>query len=343
MAGGWDFDDSQFNRNRAVRQTGSTVKPIYYSKAYDLGIPPSTILSGAPFRGGDWNPAGSENVEDMTLYMGLTRSENRISLRAFRLVLDEAGAEGLNDWAARLGLPDAFKGFPAEALGIEQKPADILTAYATFAAGGLRVEPTILKLVTDDSGNVVLDRRSPRDPSVDIMDATGLEITRVFDSKKRILTKDAAFITAANLRNVTKEGTAKAAKKLDRPVFGKTGTLPYDVWFAGWTHELTAVSWIGQDAHSRYLGRNKARGGVFAATSALPMWLEFMASVPGGRAAVDDLEPVPPGIVFVEIDPLTGLLCRDEGIMIPHMEGTEPQELSPLPVNTLPWVQAAFF
>jgi len=343
LSGGWDFDESQFNRTRAVRQTGSVVKPVYYSRAYDLGIPPSTVLSGAPFREGNWNPVGAESTEDMTMYMGLTKSENRISLRAYKLVLDIDKVEGLNQWGTRLGLRDPFRGFPAEALGIEQKPADMIKAYAVFASGGLDTEPLYLKLVTNDNGDILLDNRSPRDPTVGILEAVRLEAARPFDTARRLITREAAFITAENLRNVTREGTGRAARKLGRPVFGKTGTLPYDVWFAGWTHDLTSIAWVGQDTHTRFLGRNRAKGNVYASSTALPMWINFMTSAAGDRQGTDDMERPPPGIVFVEIDPQTGLLCRDEGIMMPHIEGTEPQELSPLPIETIPWVQAAYF
>lgn len=343
LSGAWDFDESQYNRTRAVRQTGSVVKPIYYSRAYDLGIPPSTVLSGAPFRQGNWNPVGTSGTEDMTLYMGLTKSENRISIRAYRMVLDTDRLEGLNEWGSRLGLKDPFKGFPAEALGIEQRPADVLKSYAVFAAGGLDVNPVYIKSVVDDSGTVLIDNRSPRDPSVGLLEAIRLESSRPFDTTRRLINREAAFITAENLRNVAREGTGAAARKLGRPVFGKTGTLPFDVWFAGWTHELTAIAWLGQDTHTRFLGRTRARGNVFASTTALPMWIDFMSWAAGGRPEVDDLKPVPPGIVFVEIDPATGLLARDEGILMPHIEGTEPVDLTPLPVETLPWVQSAGF
>ncbi len=343
LSGAWDFDESQYNRTRAVRQTGSVVKPIYYSRAYDLGIPPSTVLSGAPFRQGSWNPVGTSGTEDMTLYMGLTKSENRISIRAYRMVLDTDRLEGLNDWGSRLGLNEPFKGFPAEALGIEQRPADVLKSYAVFAAGGLDINPVYIKSVVDDSGTVLMDNRSPRDPSVGLLEAIRLESSRPFDATRRLINREAAFITAENLRNVAREGTGAAARKLGRPVFGKTGTLPFDVWFAGWTHELTAIAWLGQDTHTRFLGRTKARGNVFASTTALPMWIDLMSWAAGGRPEVDDLKPVPPGIVFVEIDPATGLLARDEGILMPHIEGTEPVDLTPLPVETLPWVQSAGF
>lgn len=343
LSGGWDFDESQYNRTRAVRQTGSVVKPVYYSRAYDLGIPPSTVLSGAPFREGNWNPVGSSSTEDMTLYMGLTKSENRISLRAYKLVLDIDKVGGLNEWGKRLGLRDPFKGYPAEALGIEQRPSDVLKAYAVFASEGLDIEPAWQKLIIDDAGGILVDNRSPRDPTIGILEAVRLEAARQFDTGRRLITREAAYITADNLRNVAREGTGSAARKLGRPVFGKTGTLPYDVWFAGWTHELTTIVWVGQDTHSRFLGRNRAHGNVYASSTALPVWIDFMSAAAGGRPAVDDMQPPPPGIVFVEVDPATGLLCRDEGITMPHIEGTEPVELSPLPVDSLPWVESAFF
>ena len=128
-----------------------------------------------------------------------------------------------------------------------------------------------------------------------------------------------------NLRNVVEEGTAKKAKRLPRPAHGKTGTLPFDVWFVGWTHELSAVAWIGADVRERPLGRNLTKGGVFGADTALPAWLDFVTVATKGRAPVDDLARMPPGIVVVPVDPETGLLAREGGGMdVPHLKGTEP-------------------
>jgi penicillin-binding protein 1A len=326
LAGGSDFDLSQFDRTRSRRQTGSVIKPVYYSKAYDVGIPPSTVVSGAPFRDGGWAPEGEKAADDMTLYQALTQSENNCSLRVFRMVLERVGLDSLNEWAGRLGLARPFAGYPAEGLGIDASPLEVLRAYGTLATGGIRSDPALVKWVSDGRGRPLLDRRSPRDPSVSILDAVAREVASPGSASSRAITTEAAWIVAHNLRQVAEEGTARATRRLGRPVCGKTGTLPYDVWFAGWTHELAAVAWVGEDQRERYLGRTRASGGVFGADTALPAWVSFSRQALAGRPPRDDLVDVPEGVAIVRVDPATGLLATDGGLLVPHLKGTEPRD-----------------
>lgn len=323
LAGGTDFDLSQFDRTQAKRQTGSVIKPIYYSKAFDIGIPPSTVVSGAPFRESNWAPQGDKATDDMTIYQALTQSENNCSLRVFRMVLERVGLEKLNEWAARLGMGRPFSGYIAEALGVDATPAEILRAYSTFSTKGMRTEPVLIKRIYDENGQTLLDNRSSRDPGVPILDAVVRELA---SPMTRAITTETAWIIAHNLRSVAEEGTAKAAKQLSRPVYGKTGTLPFDVWFAGWTYELVAVVWVGEDLRERYLGRSKESGGVFGASAALPAWMSFIRSATSNRPVFDDLSQVPEGVVIVRVDPSTGLLANEKGLLIPHMKGTEPRD-----------------
>lgn len=330
MVGGTDFDLSQYNRTSSLRQIGSTVKPIYYSKAYDIGIPPSTRLSGVPFREGTWTPTRGRAVDDMTLFQALTRSENNVSLRVFKLVLDRVGLEGLNDWTHRLGLSRTFEGFPAEGLGVDSTPQELLHAYSTFANRGIGPAFSLVKLVRDSQGHILRDHRSPRDPTVPLADTLAREVALGPDPSRRSITEEVAWLLATNLRRVAETGTARRAGKLGRPVCGKTGTLPFDVWFVGWTAELAAVAWVGQDQRKRYLGRSRVSSRVYGSDTALPLWLDFMKVATSHRTVVDDIEDPPQGIVEVKIDTSTGLLAREDGLLIPHLEGTEPLEFTPL-------------
>jgi len=331
MSGGTDFDLSQFNRTTSLRQIGSTVKPVYYAKAYDIGIPPSTVVSGVPFREGAWTPTRGRTVDDMTLYEALTRSENNVSLRVFKMVLDRVGVEGLNEWIGRLGLNRPFEGYPAEGLGVDSTPQELLKVFSTIANQGIRPDFSFIKVVRDNQGRILRDHRSARDATVPIRDALSREVALGPDASRRAITAEVAWIVSENLRRVVESGTARRARKLDKPVSGKTGTLPYDVWFVGWTPELAAVTWVGEDRRTRYLGRSKVSSRVYGSDTALPAWLDFM------KVAIRDrpeaLEPAssPEGIIEVEIDPATGLLAREGGLLIPHLSGTEPVEFTPEP------------
>lgn len=343
LVGGTDFDVSQVDRTRSVRQTGSAIKPLYYARAYDAGIAPSIVLAGAPYREGDWAPVGDDEAADMTLYEALTKSENRVSLRVFRAVIDAVGIDGLNDWLHRLGLERDLQGYTPEALGADATPMEMLRAFATFANRGIGVEPHLVREVRDGTGRLLLDRRSPRDPSVPLMDAVAREFATPGEDTRRAVTAQTAFLISHNLRNVTEEGTGRTTRKLGRPVCGKTGTLPFDVWFLGWTHELATVSWVGQDRRERWLGRSKRSGRVFGADTALPAWMAFMTSATDGLPIEDDLDTVPDGVVLASIDPATGLLATEGGMTVPHLAGTEPLEPAPIPGVLAGDMEAAAF
>jgi len=343
LVGTTDFDLSQFNRTSSFRQIGSAVKPIYYSKAYDMGVPPSTVVSGVPFREGKWTPTRGHEVEDMTLYQALTRSENNVSLRVFKMVLDRVGVSGLNEWASRLGLSRPFEGFPAEGLGVDATPSELLHVFATFANRGIRPDFTFIKVVRDSQGRILRDHRSSRDPTISLVDSIAREVASGPEAARRSITEGVAWITSANLRRVVNYGTGKRARKLGRPVCGKTGTLPYDVWFVGWTPEIAAVSWVGEDRRDRYLGRSRVSGRVYGSDTALPPWIAFMGKATSGMPVIDDLATPPDGVVEVAIDTATGLLAREGGLVIPHLKGTEPIEFAPVPEAVPSEVELACF
>ena len=128
------------------------------------------------------------------------------------------------------------------------------------------------------------------------------------------------------MEEVVKNGTGWRAKQLGRPVAGKTGTTNEyrDAWFVGYTPDFVAVVWVGFD-DMRPLGSEET-----GARAASPIWVAFMKDV-----LKDETEPegfVPPeGIVSYTVDPVTGLLTRDEetGMTVYFKEGTEPRQFAP--------------
>jgi penicillin-binding protein 1A len=127
------------------------------------------------------------------------------------------------------------------------------------------------------------------------------------------------------LQSVVQSGTAQAAKKLERPVAGKTGTSndARDAWFVGYTSELVAGVWVGYDDH-RPLGKGES-----GSKSALPIWIELMQAASKGRPAV--AFPVPPGVEHVAIDPVSGLRAYEgmpDAMDEIFVAGTAPVEVA---------------
>ena len=116
-----------------------------------------------------------------------------------------------------------------------------------------------------------------------------------------------------NLRKAVDMGTGKRVRWLGfkRPCGGKTGTVGWtgkkdtdktmDAWFIGFTPDLVAGVWIGNDDGSP-LGE-KITGSV----AAIPVWTKFMKESLKGKPVKDF--PCPPGIVFKSIDLDTGLVA----------------------------------
>jgi penicillin-binding protein 1A len=83
------------------------------------------------------------------------------------------------------------------------------------------------------------------------------------------------------LAAVTREGTGRAAQ-LRLPTYGKTGTTQdnRDAWFVGWSEDLVAGVWMGNDDGTPMAG--VSGGGL-----PTQVWRDFMlAAVPGQGPAV---------------------------------------------------------
>jgi penicillin-binding protein 1A len=177
----------------------------------------------------------------------------------------------------------------------------MVAAYAAFSNQGLRMRPFFVERITDRDGNVI-EEAAPR--ATDALRA------------------DTAYLMTSLLRGVVERGTAGRARKLDRPIAGKTGTTNdfTDAWFVGFEPSLAAGVWVGFDEKKDSLGRGATGGEV-----ALPIWMRFWAEVTASRPA--EQYPIPGNVVFVPIDEAGR--AGAPGAPGVHMEafvaGTEPR------------------
>jgi penicillin-binding protein 1A len=120
-------------------------------------------------------------------------------------------------------------------------------------------------------------------------------ISFAYDTGKRVISPETAYIMTDLLQSVIKEGTGRRALELISmaPLAGKTGTTNdfTDAWFIGFSPRIVAGVWVGRDNH-KTLGIGETGG-----RAALPIWIDFMREAlrkfPGG-----DFE-IPSGIRFV--------------------------------------------
>ena len=143
-----------------------------------------------------------------------------------------------------------------------------------------------------------------------------------------------AYVTARNLAEVTRRGTGKrAGKKLGKrfETAGKTGTLPYDVWFLGWSPRYLTGVWMGADQNERVLSiqaKQSRRNRVTGSNTPLPVWVQWMdkAHTNNPRTPIGGKQP--PGVSRISFCPDDGKRAVAGGVSIPHLSGTGPTELS---------------
>jgi penicillin-binding protein 1A len=310
LVGGYDFERSKFNRaTQAMRQVGSAFKPVVYAAALEtLGWTPSTVIVDAPltfpnpWNKTTWSPQNYDGayMGPIPLRRAVEQSRNVPAVKTLQAVGVEKGIE----YARRLGLSGELPPYLPIALGAgEATLQEMVAAYATFANQGLRMKPFYIERITDRDGNVVEQA-----------------VPRASDA----LRADTAFILTSLLRGVAERGTAARARRLKRPVAGKTGTTNdfTDAWFVGYEPSLAAGVWVGFDDKGLSLGR-----GETGADAALPIWMEFWAAATADRPIEE--YPIPGNVVFVPVDEMGspgapgGAGVRMEAFVA----GTEPRAL----------------
>ena len=307
MIGGFDFGRSKFNRARqAMRQMGSTFKPIVYTAAIDRGYTPVSVIDDAPvaFPAGPGQPLYSPQNYDrtyegpITLRRALEQSRNVPTVK----LLDGVGPAVVIDYARRFGFTNPMQPYLSLALGAaEATPLEATSAYTVFPRQGVHMTPYEVLRVLDRQGNVLEENR-PR-----AQDA---------------IRADTAFVMTSLLRGVAARGTAASAASLDWPVAGKTGTMDdyTDAWFIGFDPEITIGVWVGFD-EKKSLGR-----GETGTTAALPIWLDVMKARLELRGREPKPEfPAPGNIVMVSVDKATGApSVGEDTISETFIAGTQP-------------------
>ncbi|HJR17512.1 MAG TPA: penicillin-binding transpeptidase domain-containing protein, partial [Gemmatimonadales bacterium] len=228
---------------------------------------------------------GGEYGGPLTLRRALMRSANAATVRLSRAL----GEKRVVALAERSGIRSRMAAVPALALGaFEVTPLELVAAYAPFANGGTRVQPSIVSRIEAADGSV-LWRAAP-------------------DRRERVLERTEAFQITSMLQSVVDGGTGRVVRQMGvtGPVAGKTGTTNNgaDVWFIGYTPTLVAGFWFGYDA-PRPIASN-ASGGRLAA----PAWAMFYLDGWHEESPAGAWNP-PPELTRLTIDASNGELANE--------------------------------
>lgn len=299
LVGGRNYETSQFNRATvARRQPGSAFKPFVYLAAMERGLTPDTVREDSPVNYKGWTP---ENYDRGYRGPVALRDALALSLNTIAVKLNlEVGPKAVVQAAQRLGINSPLQANPALALGTsEVTPIELVSAYAAFANGGMGVIPYVITQVKTADGKVIYKRP-----------ATG--------GLGRVMDPGTVAVMNEMMNNTFVIGTARKAQVPGWPMAGKTGTTNdyKDAWFVGFTGNLVAGVWLGNDDGTL---TKRVTGGNLPTE----VWHNFM------KIALKDKQPVPlPG----------GERFRNpsdvpvaDGGAVPHYANAQPRESGWIP------------
>ncbi len=253
MQGGFSYQHSVFNRaTQAERQPGSSFKPFVFAAALDSGYSPATIVVDAPIEintpQGVWRPQNASNrfYGPTPLRTGIEQSRNLMTIR----LAQEVGMDTVARYAEKFGVYEDMGRVLANALGADETTLfKMVSAYAMFANGGERVEPTLVDRVQDRYGNTVYkhDQRVCEDCTLASLQPGQGPTVR--SNRERVMDEVTAYQLTSMMQGVVDRGTARKTVNLPVPTAGKTGTTndAKDVWFVGFTSNIVAGCYIGYD------------------------------------------------------------------------------------------------
>jgi penicillin-binding protein 1A len=294
MVGGYSFKKSQWNRaTQALRQTGSTIKPVIYTAAIEYGYTPADLLVDEPVLfDNQWTYEPYEPQNDsrdfvgwITLREAFEQSRNVISAKIVNFLTPPV----IIRYAKKFGITSPLKPTMSIALGAyEVTLKEMAAVYTVFPNLGVRVNPFLIKKIVDQNDRIIIEN---------------------YPDRKKVIEEDTAYIINSLMRGAVQSGTGWRAKHLKAPIGGKTGTTDNytDAWFIGFSPTITVGVWVGLDLKET-LGYEET-----GSRAASPIFVQFMEKY---LETYGESEPhefrVPPDVIMVEIDKRTGKLLTPD-------------------------------
>lgn len=285
MVGGRDYLESQFNRaTQAIRQPGSAFKPLVYMAALQNGYTPYSGIVDRPVRIDGWKPLNANKRYSgwMQMRNAIAYSVNTIAVR----VGYKVGLEKVADYARASGITTPLPAHPSLALGaMGTRLYELTGSYVPLANGGYEAPAHGITRITNVDGDVLYERarnivgampppyRENNYGKEQV--AEGAVITPILN--KVATTGDVQTMTKM-LKRVISIGTGRKASLGSREAAGKTGTTNdnRDALFVGYTADLVAGVWMGNDDNSE-MGR------VYGGTLPAATWANFMTAAHEGK------------------------------------------------------------
>lgn len=315
LVGGVDYNKSNFNRaTQSRRQPGSSFKPFIYQVALDSGMNPMTLVEDIPktydtgASGNDkyWTPKnfGKNYAGIITMKQALQNSRNLATIN----IIDKVGINKTAQTLRNYGFYEVPK-YLSIALGTFSVPMlEYSSIYSMFPGFGTITKQQLIRSIQKD------------------------EETFNYNNERRMVIKpEQAYLMISMMKNVVENGSGRNAKVAGIEIAGKTGTTndSIDAWFTGYTPEIQAIIWYGNDNHKPM---RSTEGG---ARSAAPVFKKFIQDYIKIYPDTKRTFTVPPGVYTryyqgkEEFYTLTSPL--------PQKTGTTQAPQRKLPVGVLPF------
>jgi penicillin-binding protein 1B len=312
LVGGGSYEESNFNRALLMkRHIGSLVKPFVYLSALINGHNPDGTPMNSISKFDDkpftyeydrksWTPKNFEDEFEGTVTMryALAHSINTVAAQ----VAISTGLDNVVNTCKSAGFEGELKPLPSISLGaFDAPPLDVARAYDTLANFGVRRELTATLAIVADDGHAV---------------------AKFNPQEERTLPPEESANIVQMMTSVFEIGTGHPARVagFGWPAAGKTGTTSdfRDAWFAGFTHKVLAISWVGFDRDDEVVRKHRKALSLTGAVAALPVWTQFMLAAHKGQ---DPLEfAYPDGALRrVDVDLISGARanqhCMGQGVV----------------------------
>jgi len=233
LVGGPGFDRYKYDlATQGTRQPGSSFKTFVLTALMEEGYSPTDLVDGRgpcadipgyekePAQNFEGSPGGVATILSQTL-----KSSNCAYLRLGQI----AGLEKVADVARRMGLTTPLEpAYASMAIGAQEvHPLDMAAAYSVLANDGIKNPPYFVDRVTDTQNRILFEHRP---------------------AGERVVSEQTARLVTEVLVNNVRSGTGTRARLTNgQEAAGKTGTTQdsSDVWFVGYTPQLSLSVWMG--------------------------------------------------------------------------------------------------
>jgi len=329
MVGSKDYFDEKIDGNvnvtLALRQPGSSIKPINYAVGLIKGYTGATAFADTPVcfptnEGKKYCPVNYDGKWQGIIQMRYALG-NSINIPALKM-LKLNGVPAMIATASAMGIttftePEKY-GLALTLGGGEVTMLEMTQAFGVFANNGYRINLHPILKIVDNRGKVLDDYNPPPSP--------------IFG--KKVLPEGVSFIIsdilADNNARLIEFGGNSSLKIANQTVSVKTGTTNdlRDNWTIGYTPDFVVATWVGNNDNTPM---NNIASGI---TGAAPIWHDIMTYLLKDKTS----HPIsrPPSVIQKKVCSISGLIPPPDGT--PNrcetrfeyfIKGTEPYKVDP--------------